>query len=139
MSHNRVVLLLGSNLGDQRKNLEEAILLLNKKVGEIIKQSKFLFSDPVEFDSTNIFCNIALSMRTIYSPMQLLKIVKDIERQMGRWEDSSVFGEYRDRVIDIDIVQFENLYFECEKLKIPHYKHLNERLFSKEVLDNLEK
>ena len=98
-----------------------------------------MFSDPVEFVSSNIFCNIALLIRTNLSPYSLLKEVKLIENHLGREFDSSFYGEYRDRVIDIDIVSFEGIKYECGKLFLPHHKHLYERAFSMEILDNLRK
>ena len=133
------VLLLGSNLGNTKKNLETAILLIEKEIGKVEKKSDFVFSDPVEFVSSNIFCNIALLIRTNLSPYSLSKEVKLIENHMGREFDSSFYGEYRDRVIDIDIVSFEGIKYECGKLFLPHHKHLYERAFSMEILDNLRK
>lgn len=139
MSKKETILLLGSNLGDQKKNLEQAISLLKTRVGEVIKQTDFVFSEPVEFVSKNIFCNIAVCINTSLSPIQLLKTVKEIEKEMGRVQDSAFYGEYKDRIIDIDIVQLEGLIFECDRLQIPHKKHLEQRQFSKEILDNLKK
>ena len=49
------VLLLGSNLGNTKKNLETAILLIEKEIGKVEKKSDFVFSDPVEFVSSNIY------------------------------------------------------------------------------------
>lgn len=139
MSKKETILLLGSNLGDQKKNLEQAISLLKTRVGEVTKQTDFVFSEPVEFISKNIFCNIAVCINTNLSPIQLLKSVKEIEKEMGRVQDSAFYGEYQDRIIDIDIVQMEGLIFECDRLQIPHKKHLEQRQFSKEILDNLKK
>ena len=91
----------------------------------------------VEFESTNIFRNIALGLTTTLSPYSFLAMVKTMEKEMGREFDSSAVGGYIDRIIDIDIVTFNNINFESEKLKIPHYKHLYERDFSKGLLDSL--
>lgn len=138
MSHRTVILLLGSNLGDQKKNLEEALSEIKLQIGRVLQISNFLYSEPVEFVSSNIFCNIAASVNTILSPVELLRVIKKVEQKMGREFDSSFYeGEYRDRIIDIDIVKIEDLHFECNKLSIPHKKHLEERQFSKEILNNL--
>lgn len=94
-------------------------------------------TDPVEFDSKNIFCNIAVLIKTQFSPVQLLKNIKEIEREMGREEDSFAKGGYEDRIIDIDIVEFGSIRFYSQKLMIPHLKHLNERDFSQELLTQL--
>lgn len=132
-----VILLLGSNLGDTEKNIYSAISILDKRVGKVIKKSKILKTLPVEFDSPHIFCNIAVNLQTKYSPIKLLEELKNIEKEMGRLEDSRIIGEYKDRVIDIDIVDYEGINFISEKLELPHYKHLYQRDFSKELLENL--
>ena len=106
-------------------------------MGRVIKSSGILENSPVEFDSLNIFCNIAIDVQTIYSPIKLLDEIKKIESEMGRIHDSKFFGEYRDRIIDIDIVSYEGLIFSCDRLEIPHHKHLYDRDFSRKLLDEL--
>ena len=137
MSLHYVVLLLGSNLGDTKSNLNQAIAKIENCLGNIIKSSEMIETPPVEFGSINIFRNIAISLTTTISPYSFLNIVKSIEKDMGRELDSSAVGGYIDRIIDIDIVTFNNINFESKKLKIPHHKHLCEREFSKALLDSL--
>ena len=132
-----VVLLLGSNLGNAENNILSALSELEKRVGKIIKQTKISKTLPVEYDSDNVFCNIAVSMQTAHSPIKLLDEIKKIETEMGRIHDSKFFGEYRDRIIDIDIVTYEGLVFSSDRLEIPHYKHLYDRDFSRKLLDEL--
>jgi 2-amino-4-hydroxy-6-hydroxymethyldihydropteridine diphosphokinase len=114
-----------------KKNIETAIEKLQNGGNEILKLSEFLISEPVEFASSNIFCNIALIIFTHLSPIQLLDFVKSIEKEMGRINDSKASGGYSDRVIDIDIVTYNELKFVSERLEIPHKKHLFERNFPK--------
>lgn len=137
MSSYNTILLLGSNIGNKKNNLETAIALIGKHIGKIQKKSDFLTSEPVEFVSSNNFCNIALSIITAFSPFIVLKLVKKIEMDMGRSKDSLTLGGYHDRIIDIDIVEFENLRFISKKLQIPHYKHKYEREFSRKLLQDL--
>ena len=132
-----VVLLLGSNLGNAENNILLALSELENRVGKIIKKTKILRTSPVEFDSKNIFCNIAIDVQTIYSPIKLLDEIKKIESEMGRIHDSKFFGEYRDRIIDIDILSYEGFLFSCDKLEIPNHKHLYDRDFSRKLLDEL--
>ncbi|AKK71807.1 2-amino-4-hydroxy-6-hydroxymethyldihydropteridine diphosphokinase [Chryseobacterium gallinarum] len=134
MSQQKVVLLLGSNLGDQKKNLELALDKISAAGNEISQISEFLISDPVEFVSSNIFCNIAAIIFTHLSPIQLLDCIKNIEAEMGRVNDSKVSGGYCDRIIDIDIIKYNELNFKSERLEIPHKKHLFEREFSRILL-----
>ena len=137
MSLHYVVLLLGSNLGDTKSNLNQAIAKIENCLGKIIKTSEMIETKAVEFESTNIFRNIAIGLTTTISPYNFLNVVKSIEKEMGREHDSSAVGGYIDRIIDIDIVTFNNINFESKKLKIPHHKHLCEREFSKALLDSL--
>ena len=132
-----VVLLLGSNLGNAENNILLALSELENRVGKIVKKTKISRTSPVEFDSKNIFCNIAIDVQTICSPIKLLDEIKKIESEMGRIHDSKFFGEYRDRIIDIDIVSYEGLIFSCDRLEIPHHKHLYDRDFSRRLLDEL--
>ena len=132
-----VVLLLGSNLGNAENNILLALSELENRVGKIIKKTKISKTLPVEYDSDNVFCNIAVSMQTAHSPIKLLDEIKKIETEMGRIYDSKFFGEYRDRIIDIDIVTYEGLVFSSDRLEIPHHKHLYDRDFSRKLLDEL--
>ncbi|PWN63147.1 2-amino-4-hydroxy-6-hydroxymethyldihydropteridine diphosphokinase [Chryseobacterium oncorhynchi] len=134
MSQQKVVLLLGSNLGEQKKNIELALQKISDAGNNISQTSEFLMSDPVEFVSSNIFCNIAAVIFTHLSPIQLLDCIKEIEIEMGRINDSKISGGYTDRVIDIDIIKYNELNFKSERLEIPHKKHLFERDFSRILL-----
>lgn len=136
MSQHKVVLLLGSNIGDTKKNVDTALENLKQKV-DIIKKTDYLLSEPVEFVSSNIFCNIAAVIYTQLSPIQLLKFIKETEFELGRIQDSTVTIEYTDRIIDIDIVKFDELTFKSKRLGVPHKKHLFEREFSRILLNEL--
>jgi 2-amino-4-hydroxy-6-hydroxymethyldihydropteridine diphosphokinase len=133
MSQHKVVLLLGSNIGNKKNNIDIALSKISK-VCSILKKSEYLTSEPVEFASCNIFCNIATIISTHLSPIQLLDYVKKIEIEMGRLTDSSASKIYTDRIIDIDIVKYDELKFVSERLEIPHNKHLFEREFSRILL-----
>lgn len=134
MSQHDVTLLLGSNLGEVENNIKIALDRISIDMGVIIKKSSLILTAPVEFVSCNIFCNIAVLIKTQFSPLNLLKLIKKIETDLGRREDSGLAKVYSDRIIDIDIVEYGNIKFECEILNIPHHKHLYERDFSKILL-----
>ena len=137
MSQQEVVLLLGSNLGNGENNIELALELIHAEIGDVLDRTEIVKTIPVEFVSNNIFCNIAIIIKTQFSPINLLNSVKKLEQEMGRTEDSRVTIQYTDRVIDIDIVEYGNLKFASEKLVIPHHKHLYEREFSEKLLFRL--
>jgi len=137
MSLHYVVLLLGSNLGDTKSNLNQAIAKIENCLGKIIKTSEMIETQPVEFESSNVFRNMALVLVTSHSPCELLKKIKIIEKDLGRNYDSMVLGKYEDRIIDIDIVTYNGIIYDSKKLKIPHKKHLLEREFSRKILESL--
>lgn len=138
MSYNTVVLLLGSNINHPEKNIETALSELEAKVGLILTKSKLILTKPVEFESSNIFCNIAVKIKTQFSPFKLLSEIKAIEKEMGRTKDSSFYGHYQDRIIDIDIILLNNLKFISGKLLIPHEKNLYQRDFAKEIINDVK-
>lgn len=138
MSQQKVILLLGSNLGDRKKNIALSLKKIEEGECKILKKTEVLKTNPIEFVSCNIFCNIAVSIETCFSPIRLLKFIKKIEAEMGRSVDSVGTGKYTDRTIDIDIVLYGNVYFHSAKLNIPHKKHLYERNFSIDLIRQVE-
>ena len=137
MSQHSVVLLLGSNLGNTKQNIDEALLYIETEIGQITRKSKYLNTIPIEFESSNIFCNIAILISTSFSPFMLIKMLKKYEQTKGRKEDSVVLGGYSDRIIDLDIVNYGNLNFKSKILSLPHLKHISERDFSKKLISQL--
>lgn len=134
MSNNLVTLLLGTNLGDKNNNLETAKSLINKEVGDILKFSNILENEAVGFTSSNSFLNQKIEVSTSLSPLQVLETVKKIENLMGRIYTKPIEGEnYVDRIIDIDILLFNNISFVNNKLIIPHHQ-LVTRDFIKELI-----
>ena len=124
---------LGSNQGDRRKNIEDAISLLNIELGTPYKAvSSFLETEPWGFESESKFVNAAvhyeLDLKKGYNPeaegLMVLDICKDIERKMGRTGKPQYDerGEriYTDRPIDIDILLFGDEKIDCEELTVPH-------------------
>ena len=110
---------MGSNLGDCRKNLERAIRLIDDRVGQVIRQSSFIETEPWGFESPNKFMNAVILCETTKTPREVLKLTQQIERDMGR-RKKSVAGGYADRPIDIDILLYDDLNVDEPDLKIPH-------------------
>lgn len=138
MSLHTATLLLGSNLNNREKNLEEAKRRLESYAMTIIKETKVIETDPVEFVSPYKFLNFALEIQTSLSPVSLLKTLKKIEREIGRTLDSKATGKVTDRLIDLDIVSYDNLEFKSPTLELPHLRHLTEREFSMQLLEELK-
>lgn len=114
-----VYLGLGTNLGDKRKNLNDAIRMLENQVGEVEKVSSVIETEPEGFKSDNMFLNAVVKVRTALSPFEILDITQDVEKSLGRKEKSSN-GIYHDRVIDIDILLYDDINISTPRLVIPH-------------------
>lgn len=110
---------LGSNLGNRKAILNEAISLIQKRVGEVVRQSSFLETEPWGFTSHNKFLNACICVNTQYSPRQILKATQAIEKDMGRCH-KTVNHQYHDRIIDIDILMIDDLNIDDSDLKVPH-------------------
>ncbi len=124
MTHT-VYLSLGSNLGNRRQLLLDAIEKINKKVGNIVRQSSFYETKPWGFESENLFLNAAVKVTTKLSPTELLEVTQQIEREMGRRKKTTLNSQlstpnYSDRPIDIDILLYDDLHVDLPELKIPH-------------------
>jgi 2-amino-4-hydroxy-6-hydroxymethyldihydropteridine diphosphokinase len=122
-----VYLSLGTNLGDKEQNLLSAITEIGRRIGSIRAQSAFHSTEPWGFESENTFLNAAVRVETELAPLALLKETQQIERDMGRTQ-KSVNGKYHDRIIDIDILLYDDLHLNTPKLTIPH-PHMYERDF----------
>ncbi len=121
ISMHKLYLSLGTNLGNKEQNLLDAIDKINKSVGTVMRQSTFISTDPVDFVSENTFLNAAVLVVTALTPEECLNITQQIERSMGR-KRKSVNGIHFDRIIDIDILLYDDLHIASPRLTIPHPK-----------------
>lgn len=121
-----VYLVLGTNIGNKRKNMVTAAALLAERAGDVLSLSSFYETEPWGFASENTFLNAALELETACSPMELLHLTQQIEREMGRTQKSD--GSYHDRIIDIDILLYGNEVVHHEDLVVPH-PLMQQRLF----------
>ena len=119
MEKHVVFLGLGTNLGAKETKKENALKEIKKRIGEISSLSSFYTSDPVGFKSENTFLNAVCRVETSLSPYELLSVTQDIERFLGRTK-KSVNGQYHDRIMDIDILLYDNLHITTPELTIPH-------------------
>lgn len=110
---------LGSNLGDRRQLLHTAINEIAERVGQVEAISSCIETEPVGFDSVHLFLNMAVRVTTELNPYELLKVLKQLERGLGRTRKSHD-GVHYDRTIDIDILLYDNWEVNSEELQIPH-------------------
>ena len=118
-----VYLALGTNLNDRSANLRAAIEALPSKIN-VIAESKVYETPPWGYENQPAFLNMAVKCETNLEPESLLKRLKQLEVQLGR-EQSFRWGP---RLIDIDILFYNDLILKSESLTIPHPR-LHERAF----------
>ena len=110
---------IGTNLGDRAENLTRAVALISEQVGTVLACSSFIETAPWGFASENRFLNAVLKVDTLLGPEALLQATQAVERQMGRTH-KTVDGNYTDRVIDVDILLYEDVAMKTPELTIPH-------------------
>ena len=119
-----VYLGLGSNLGDREAVLLQAIKLIDERVGQVLRHSSFIETEPWGFESTNRFLNAAVCCETTLTPREVLQVTQQIERDLGKRKRHATKRQkeinYQDRPIDIDILLYDDLIVDEPDLKIPH-------------------
>ncbi len=121
----QVVLSLGSNQGNRLENIERCIMSIHREIGTVIKVSR-LYETPAWGFESEPFYNCAVVVYTHKSAHQVLDEVLLLEEALGRVR-SDVEG-YQARIIDIDVISFDEEIIASEKLKVPHPEMQN-RLF----------
>ena len=114
-----VYLSLGTNLGNRKRNIREAIEKIEEQIGVVKRQSAFYETKPWGYSSPNDFINACVLVFTPMAPRQVLEATQRIEQEMGRTL-KSVNGEYHDRIIDIDILMIDDLVIDEPDFKVPH-------------------
>lgn len=140
-----VYLSLGSNLGDREQQLKQAIRFIDERIGEVVRQSSFIETEPWGFQSDHRFLNAAICCLTDKTPREVLQLTQQIERDLGKTKahatrraphPSSITPQpssithhpsalspqpsYFNRPIDIDILLYDDWKVSEPDLKIPH-------------------
>lgn len=118
MQKNTVFLGLGTNQGDKMAHLNQVIREINEQIGEIIHISSVYESDPWGFESEHSFLNMVIKCMTKLTAFELLNSTEKIEQLIGK--NKTIDGKYTDRNIDIDILFYNDLKINTDKLAIPH-------------------
>ncbi|MDR2120454.1 MAG: 2-amino-4-hydroxy-6-hydroxymethyldihydropteridine diphosphokinase [Tannerella sp.] len=114
-----VYLSIGSNIGNRRKHLIAAMARLAERAGEIPVISSLHETEPWGFESANLFLNATLRLDTNLTPAALLEVMKGIENELGRTHKSEGTA-YADRIVDIDMLLYDNMIIYSDKLTLPH-------------------
>ena len=124
---------VGSNLGEKLENCNTGISALDNGVtGRVIALSPFYKTEPVDYIAQDWFVNAAFKLETTLEPLQLLDELKKIQRQAGRGKDPVRFGP---RILDLDIIFYDELVIESEELIIPHPRMHKRRFVLKPICD----
>ena len=120
---NKAFLLLGSNLGSRKRNLEIAREFIEQQSGAVIQSSSLYETAAWGKSDQPSFLNQAIEIETEQSATQLMKRILQIEEMMGRERKE----KYGPRIIDIDILLFNQGQYDSSFLKIPHPELQNRR------------
>jgi 2-amino-4-hydroxy-6-hydroxymethyldihydropteridine diphosphokinase len=124
-SQNQAILSIGSNQGDRLENVQACIQLIQLEIGTVFSVSKLYETPSWGFDSDS-FYNCAIAIQTSKSAQKLLSSCLKIEKKLGRIR--SLHEGYQSRIIDIDIISFENVIIDSANLVVPH-PQMQDRLF----------
>jgi 2-amino-4-hydroxy-6-hydroxymethyldihydropteridine diphosphokinase len=113
---NRLILGLGTNLGDKNSNLEEAIKQIESEIGRLKKKSSVYETQAWGVENQDNYYNMAVEIETRFWPFKVLKMILAIEEKMGRIRSQ----KWESRIIDIDILFFNEISISSENLTIPH-------------------
>ena len=115
----KLYLALGSNQGDRKALLDAARAACDASLGRVTGCSDYIETAPWGFSRPHPFLNAVLELETELSPLAVLELTQEIERQLGRQTKSSTAG-YQDRPIDLDLLLYDDLVLETPRLTLPH-------------------
>jgi 2-amino-4-hydroxy-6-hydroxymethyldihydropteridine diphosphokinase len=121
----KAILLLGSNSGNRERYLMQAEEQIVKQVGKIVQSSFVYETSPWGFTDQPDFLNKVISIETPLEPIKLLHTLKNIETAAGR----IINEKWKERIIDIDILFYDDLIYNSDELTIPH-PFIKERKFT---------
>ena len=123
MAETTVYLSLGSNLGERENNLRTAIAALADANVRVTRVSSFYETEPVDLREQPWFLNCAVQGETELPPLDLLRALRGIESRMG----SKKLVSKGPRLIDLDILLYNNQTIETPELQVPHPRMLTRK------------
>ena len=132
MKQHQVILSLGSNQGDRLTTIKACIELIHKEIAVVVKVSKIYEAPAWGFESEP-FYNAAILIHTSKSAQKILKQVLKVEKSLGRVRSKD--SGYQARIIDVDIIAFDEEIIETDNLQIPHPLLQNRKFVLQPMLD----
>ena len=130
---NKIFLGLGSNLGDKIENLKFALVEINLEIGRITAVSSIYETEAWGVINQDNYYNLVLAVETTILPLALIEKILKIEEKLGRKRDK----KWDCRIIDIDILFYDNLIISTNNLQIPH-PFIHKRNFVLEPLNEID-
>jgi len=113
----KVYLLLGSNLGDRKQLIDDAIVQIAHDIGDVFVRSSVYETEAWGKEDQPSFLNVALGVSTKLTPVEVLDKALEIELELGRVRHE----KWGSRLIDIDVIFYDNIVVDMkDKLQIPH-------------------
>lgn len=128
---NRVYVAFGTNIGDKNKNIEKAIEMMKDRGLKVIKMSQIYKTEPYGYTEQPEFLNGVLEVLTDLDAVNVLKILLEIEKDMGRVREF----KWGPRIIDLDILFFNDEIIDEKDLKVPHPDMQNREFVLKPLCD----
>ena len=124
---------VGSNLGAKLENCRQGIGNLTRPgIARLIEQSRIYKTEPVDYQDQDWFVNYVVKIETALDPLSLLDRIESIEHDAGRMRDEIRFGP---RVLDLDIILYDDIVMNHERLVIPHPRMHRRRFVLKPICD----
>jgi len=120
---NKIFLITGGNIGNRKKNLETAATLIQDQIGTIVKSSKIYETDAWGITDQPAFYNQVHIVESNFSAKEILNKILNIEEKMGRVRTIKNAA----RIIDVDILFFNNEIINKPNLIVPHPQIINRR------------
>lgn len=133
MKTHTVFISVGSNMGDRLRNCHEGV---DRMAGDghvsVLTRSGIYQTEPVDYADQNWFINYVVKGETVLDPFDLLEALQTIQRDAGRKKDPVRFGP---RILDMDIIFYNDFVIDSEKLRIPHPRMHKRRFVLRPVCD----
>jgi 2-amino-4-hydroxy-6-hydroxymethyldihydropteridine diphosphokinase len=134
MPGKRIYLSLGSNIGAREEHLDAALAALERERVHVIARSSIYETEPQDVIQQPWFLNMVVECETSRFPLQLLALLLNVERQLGRVRKTGL-PRRGPRVIDLDILLFGNVVMDVPQLTIPHPRMLERRFVLEPLLE----